>query len=227
MKKSYSYIGLVLLILVFGILFIPKIVERVKNKEVVDPDRHHIDHSTPKAQELVTIGKAPAFQFTNQYGKSISEKEYAGSVYVVEFFFTTCPSICPVMNRNLVQLQNYFYDRPNFGIASFTINPEHDTPQVLKEYAEAYRITHKRWHLLTGEKEKIYQLANTGFNLYAGENGEAAGGFEHSGMFALIDKNGNIRCRKDSNGNPIVYYDGMEPEGIRMLRADIDALLKE
>lgn len=227
MKKPYSYIGILLVVLIFGILFIPKIVERIQGREVVDMDRHQVDHSNSKAKELIIIGKAPAFQFTNQHGKTISEKEYAGSVYVVEFFFTTCPSICPIMNRNLVQLQYEFRNNPYFGIASFTINPEHDTPKVLKEYAEAYHITHTRWHLLTGDREKIYQLANTGFNLYAGENNKAAGGFEHSGLFALIDKKGNIRCRKDNNGNPIIYYDGTEAEGIRMLKADIAKLLKE
>jgi protein SCO1/2 len=227
MKKPYSYIGILLVVLIFGILFIPKIVERIQGREVVDMDRHQVDHSNSKAKELIVIGKAPAFQFTNQHGKTISEKEYAGSVYVVEFFFTTCPSICPIMNRNLVQLQYEFRNNPYFGIASFTINPEHDTRKVLKEYAEAYHITHTRWHLLTGDREKIYQLANTGFNLYAGENNKAAGGFEHSGLFALIDKKGNIRCRKDNNGNPIIYYDGTEAEGIRMLKADIAKLLKE
>lgn len=227
MKKPYSYIGILLVVLIFGILFIPKIVERIQGREVVDMDRHQVDHSNSKAKELIIIGKAPAFQFTNQHGKTISEKEYAGSVYVVEFFFTTCPSICPIMNRNLVQLQYEFRNNPYFGIASFTINPEHDTPKVLKEYAEAYHITHTRWHLLTGDREKIYQLANTSFNLYAGENSRAAGGFEHSGLFALIDKKGNIRCRKDNNGNPIIYYDGTEAEGIRMLKADIAKLLKE
>ncbi len=227
MKKPYSYIGILLVVLIFGILFIPKIVERIQGREVVDMDRHQVDHSNSKAKELIVIGKAPAFQFTNQHGKTISEKEYAGSVYVVEFFFTTCPSICPIMNRNLVQLQYEFRNNPYFGIASFTINPEHDTSKVLKEYAEAYHITHTRWHLLTGDREKIYQLANTSFNLYAGENSRAAGGFEHSGLFALIDKKGNIRCRKDNNGNPIIYYDGTEAEGIRMLKADIAKLLKE
>ena len=127
----------------------------------------------------------------------------------------------------MVQLQSEFYNKPDFGIASFTINPEHDTQQVLKAYAEEYKVTNEHWHMMTGDKEKIYDLANSGFNLYVGENSEAAGGFEHSGMFALIDKEGNIRSRADENGNPLVYYDGIEQEGIDMLKKDIATLLRE
>jgi protein SCO1 len=209
MMKKYTYIGVSFVILVFGIWAIPKIVNKF---------------TTPN---LEMIGKVPSFQFTNQYGAIITNKNYQNKVYIIEFFFTTCPTICPIMNRNMVQLQNEFYGNPNFGIASFTINPEHDTPEVLRQYAEKYNITHKHWHLMTGDKEKIYTLANSGFNLYAGENSNAAGGFEHSGMFALIDKQGNIRCRKDEYSNPIVYYDGITQEGIQMLKEDIAKLLKE
>ena len=227
MKKNHSYIWISLIILIFGIIFIPKIVDRVKNRNIVDHDRHKIGQNTQKNEKLLVIGKVPSFEFTDQSGETINNEDYKNKVYVVEFFFTTCPTICPVMNRNMVQLQNEFYKNPDFGIASFTINPEHDTPQVLTAYAEKYGATHKHWHMLTGDREKIYALANSGFNLYVGKNNDAEGGFEHSGMFALIDKNGNIRSRKDKNGNPIVYYDGIEPEGIQMLKEDITKLLDE
>jgi protein SCO1/2 len=131
------------------------------------------------------------------------------------------------MNRNMVRVQNEFYGNPNLGIASFSIDPEYDTPAVLKSYAESYGITNPNWHLLTGDKEKIFELANAGFNLYVGENSEVEGGFEHSGYFALIDKDGKIRSRIDENGNPIIYYDGLETDGIQMLIEDIEVLLKD
>jgi len=131
------------------------------------------------------------------------------------------------MNRNMVKVQNEFYGNPNLGIASFSIDPEYDTPEVLKDYAELYEITNPHWHLLTGEKSKIYDLANVGFNLYVGDASEEIGGFEHSGFFALVDKEGRIRSRYDENGNPIIYYDGLEAEGIQMLMEDIEVLLKE
>lgn len=227
MKNNYSYIWISAILLIFGIIFIPKIVERIKNNDIVDQDRHNVGERSKKAEELLVIGKVPAFEFTNQDGTTITNENYNNKVYVVEFFFTTCPSICPIMNKNMVQLQSEFYNKSDFGIASFTINPEHDTQQVLKAYAEEYKVTHEHWHMMTGDKEKIYELANSGFNLYAGENSEAAGGFEHSGMFALIDKTGNIRSRTDENGNPLVYYDGIEQEGVDMLKKDIATLLKE
>ena len=88
-------------------------------------------------------------------------------------------------------------------------------------------VKSKNWHFLTGDKKYIYDIANKGFNLYAGENKAAIGGFEHSGLFALIDKKGNIRCRKDEYGNPILYYDGIEKEGLKAIQQDIAILLRE
>src|SRR5690606_12676293 len=131
---------------------------------------------------------------------------------VVEFFFTTCPTICPRMSSNLVQIQNTFEGFENFGVASFSINPEHDTPEVLKAYTQKYGMTNPNWHLMTGTSENIYKLANEGFNLYTAKDDEVEGGFEHSGNFALIDKNGFIRSRKDAYGNPLIYYNGMISE---------------
>lgn len=206
--KNYSYIGITFIILIFGIWAVPKIVE---NFTKVD---------------MATIGEVPNFSFTNQKGETITNQDYEGKVYVAEFFFTTCPSICPIMNRNMVKVQNEFYGNPNLGMASFTINPDFDTPEVLKVYAESYKITNPNWHLLTGDKTEIYKLANTGFNLYVGEATEVEGGFEHSGFFALIDQEGNIRSRYDEHGNPLIYYDGLEAEGIQMLTEDIKLLLK-
>jgi len=207
--KKYSYVGIAFIILIFGIYAIPKIVNKIK---------------TPT---LVTIGKVPAFEFTNQDGKLISNSFYNDKVYVVEFFFTTCPTICPRMNENMVKIQNEFYANQNFGIASFSINPKHDTPEVLKAYAKSHGATLKNWNFLTGNQDKIYELANNGFTLFAGENSDAEGGFEHSGMFALIDKQGNIRSRFDAFGNPIAFYDGLDPKGVQMIKEDIVILLKE
>ena len=120
----------------------------------------------------------------------------------------------------------------NFGIASFTIDPEHDTPKVLKNYAESYNVFSQNWHFLTGEKEDLYTLANKGFNIFASVNPRVEGGFEHQGYFALIDKKGFIRSRSDAFGNPIVYYMGIDEEDVEvqevdLLMEDIEKLLKE
>ncbi|MET0759184.1 MAG: SCO family protein [Flavobacterium sp.] len=228
MFKNKSYIGISLIILIFGIYAIPKIVDRIKNNEVVKGNRlDNVSDQTKDDGKLVKIGPAPKFELTNQNNKSISNKDFEGKVYLVEFFFTTCPTICPKMNLNMMEIQNKFFGNPNFGIASITINPENDTPEVLKMHADKLGIKSSNWHMLTGDKAYIFDIANKGFNVYVGENSKVAGGFEHSGLFALIDKKGNIRCRKDNYGNPILYYDGLEKEGVKAIQQDIAILLRE
>ncbi|WP_396196445.1 SCO family protein [Flavobacterium sp.] len=207
--KNKSYIGISFIILIFGIWAVPKIIAKFQKSD------------------LVEIGPVPAFELTDQNKKKISNTDYLGKVYVVEFFFSTCPTICPKMNQSMLQLQEAFYGNPNFGLVSITIDPEHDTALVLKEHAALLGVKHYNWHFLTGDKSYIYNLANKGFNLYAGENNKAAGGFEHSGLFALVDKEGKIRCRKDAQGNPILYYDGLETSGVEAIKEDIKKLLEE
>jgi protein SCO1 len=226
--KNKSYIGLSFIILVFGIIFIPRIINRIKNGTVVQGERIDAVSNHKTAENgLLTIGPAPSFELTDQNNQKVSNETYKGKVYVLEFFFSTCPSICPVMNKNMVSIQNKFFGNPNFGIASITINPEYDTAAVLKEHAALIGVKSSNWHMLTGEKDYIFNISNKGFNIYAGENNKVAGGFEHSGLFALIDKDGNIRCRKDKFGNPILYYDGLEKEGVKAITEDIKKLLNE
>ena len=241
MKSKYTYVWVSLVVLIFGIVFIPRIVDSIKSGKVVKNDRMNVKDNTGKLAFVLMNGKkrkVPAFEFFDQDSLLISNEDYKGKVYVVEFFFTSCPSICPVMTENLVAIQNEFLESDDFGIASFTITPDYDTPRVLKEYAEQHGITDLDWHLLTGDKEKIYELANAGFNIYAAEAPDAPGGFEHAGLFALIDKNGYIRSRVDEFGNPIIYYRGTitrsqgeneegEKEQISVLKEDIEKLLKE
>jgi protein SCO1/2 len=226
--KNKSYIGLSFIILVFGIIFIPRIINRIKNGTVVQGDRiDAVSNHKNSETGLLIIGPAPKFELTDQNNAKISNETYKGKVYVVEFFFSTCPSICPIMNRNMVDIQNEFFGNPNFGIASISINPEYDTSKVLKDHAQKIGVKSSNWHLLTGDKDYIYGIANKGFNLYVGENKNISAGFEHSGLFALIDKQGNIRCRKDKFGNPILYYDGLDKKGVKAITQDIKKLLNE
>ena len=226
--KKYSYIGISLIILVFGIYAIPRIIKRIKSGTVVQNERLDVAPNRKIGQTgLKVIGPAPKFELTDQNGKKVSNETYKGKVYLVEFFFSTCPSICPVMNKNMVDIQNDFFGNPNFGIASISINPEQDTSEVLKKHAQEIGVKSSNWHMLTGDKDYIFNIANKGFNLYAGENKKVNGGFEHSGLFALIDKNGNIRCRNDEFGNPILYYDGLDKKGVKAIKEDIKKLLNE
>lgn len=249
-KTNYSYVGIAFIILVFGIIFVPKIIDRINKDDITREDNRSKVVSTSMIErkgtksDLVYLEindkpkKVPVFSFTNQNGKTITNEDYLGKVYVVEFFFTTCPTICPIMNRNLVEVQSAFKDFENFGVASFSITPIIDTPEVLKAYANSYGITNLNWNLMTGNEETIYKLANEGFNLYTAKDNTVEGGFEHSGNFALIDKEGFIRSRQDNFGNPLIFYNGLIPEvdgadeegipqEITILKEDIAKLLKE
>ncbi|MFL2595928.1 MAG: SCO family protein [Flavobacteriaceae bacterium] len=231
MKKN-AYIGISFIVLVFGILFVPKIVNRIQQQDWVSSNR-----LSASQNELVYINlngenkKVPDFVLTNQDSLFISNEDYLGKVYLVEFFFTSCPTICPRMNVNMKKIEAVFGDREDFGIASITIDPENDTPSQLKTYTEAYEVFSPNWHFLTGDQDYIYELANRGFNIFAGINPDVAGGFEHQGYFALVDQQGYIRSRTDSAGNPIVYYLGIDEEdvdqqGTEMLLEDIPKLLE-
>ena len=229
MFKNKSYIGISFIILIFGIYAVPKIVDRVTNGEVVKGNRlDNVGSKDSKSDaKLIKIGPAPKFELTNQDNAKVSNETYKGKVYVLEFFFTTCPSICPKMNLSMLEIEKTFFGNPNFGIVSITIDPNHDTPQVLKEHAKLLGVKSSNWNFLTGDKATIMDLSNKGFNVYAGENEKVSGGFEHSGLFALIDKDGNIRCRKDEFGNPNIYYDGLDKKGVRDIQEDIKILLAE
>jgi protein SCO1/2 len=241
MNKKYTYIWVSLIILIFGILVIPSIVDRLSTDTIVDKDRHKVSDKSDELGYILLDGKkrkVPSFEFINQDSILVSDKDYLGKVYVVDFFFTRCPSICPVMTTNLVDIQNSFKNNNNFGIASFSITPDFDTPQVLRTYIDKYKIKEGGWNLFTGNKEAVYDLANAGFNIFAAEMPDVPGGFEHSGLFALVDKEGYLRSRKDEFGNPIVYYRGAilekngendhgETEEISILKVDIKKLLEE
>jgi protein SCO1/2 len=214
MNKKYSYVGVAFVILLFGIYVVRNIESRFEKSD------------------LYTFEKVPAFEFVNQEGNKINNQTYAGKVYVVEFFFSTCPTICPLMTKKMLLLQDEFFGNPDFGIASISITPDIDTPEVLKTYAKENEITHRNWHLLTGKPyEVVSKLSNKGFTLYAGKGDAAHGGFEHSGLFALVDKDGNIRSRKDAYGNPIKFYRALDehsfPDQIKELKEDIKILLDE
>ena len=229
--RRYSYIAVAFVILVFGIIFIPRIIDRFQQSSLVDSNRL----SAPMPLSFIELNgeakRVPDFVFTNQDERLISNEDYLGKVYVIEFFFTTCPTICPVMNANMKRLEAAFGKRDDFGIASFTIDPEKDTPGQLKRYSENLGVFSQNWHFLTGKAETIYELANTGFNIFAGINPNVAGGFEHQGYFALVDQNGYLRSRTDRFGNPIVYYLGIPEselniQGTDMLLEDVLKLLE-
>ena len=244
--KNKKNIFTIILVIVFGLVFVPRIIDRLVNNDVSRSESRSlkIDNFEKNIDLLPYLivnnerKKVPSFKFVNQNGELISNEFYLGKVYIVEFFFTTCTTICPIMNTNLVHIQNSFTAFPNFGIASFSINPEYDTVNILSKYAKDNGIENPNWNLMTGEADEIYELANDGFNLYTAASSDFIDGFEHSGYFALVDKEGYIRCRQDEFGNPKIYYKGSvnfkekldlngEAEEITVLKEDLLKLLNE
>ena len=237
---------IIILLIVFGLVFVPRIIDRVKNNDISRSESRSLklDNFEKNIEPLPYLlmnnerKKVPEFNFVNQNGELVSNNDYIGKVYIVEFFFTTCTTICPVMNTNLIHIQNSFTKFSDFGIASFSINPEYDTVDILNQYANENGIVNSNWNLMTGDRSEIYKLANDGFNLYTAASSDFIDGFEHSGYFALIDKQGFIRCRNDEFGNPKIYYKGSvnhmdkldlngEAEEITILKEDLLKLLNE
>ena len=176
------------------------------NSELVDSSIQHVKR----------FHKIKSFEFLNQNGEKISEKDYDGFVYVADFFFTTCPSICPIMTGNMLKIQSYIKDKKKVKLLSFSVTPEIDSVQVLKEYSIEKGVDDKYWNLLTGDKSKIYSLARKSF-LVVKENAESnSHDMIHTENFVLVDREKRIRG----------FYNGTDDEDIEVLKEDIDILIE-
>ncbi len=180
--------------------------------EMVDPELLRVGFGH-------TIG---SFSFTNQDGKTITEKEVEGKVYVAEYFFTTCKSICPIMNKQMQRVYKAFSDEDSFKILSYTVDPATDTVEQMKRYADEHEVKDdNKWHFLTGNKEDLYRLARKSYFMLkpaeAQNLGDAGSDFIHTNNFVLVDRQSRIRG----------YYDGTSKQEVGQLIHDIDLLLKE
>lgn len=172
----------------------------VDGKEVTDTIYHQI----------------PDFEFLNQDSVLITNAFFDQSVYVANFFFTHCPSICPTMQRNLLEVYNEYLDDSRVKFLSHSIDFKYDTPSVLKNYADRLGVVNDQWQFVTGSKADIYGMAEH-YMSYANEEEAAPGGYEHSGYFVLVDHNRHIRGA----------YDGTSKEQIELLRKELKILLQE
>lgn len=159
----------------------------------------------------------PDFSFTNQDGNEVTGETFKGKVYVSDFFFTTCPTICPVMKLQMLRIYETFKGNPKVKFLSHSIDPVHDSVPVLKDYAERLEVNSNQWHFVTGDKEAIFDIAQTSYLVSALEDESEPGGVVHSGAFALIDAQKRVRG----------YYDGTNEEEVDELIKDIEILLKE
>lgn len=157
----------------------------------------------------------PEFSFVNQDGQLVGSKEMEGKITIVDFFFTSCPSICPVMSTEMERVQDMFRDNPKVQIMSISIDPEYDTPQILKDYAIEHGAVSGKWHFLSGPKLETYQLARCGFVLPTIDGNGIADDFVHSDKFILIDELGRIRG----------YYSGTNREDVDLLMLETKVLL--
>lgn len=177
--------------------------------------------SVPTQTTLPVLGNVPAFALTEHTGQPITLNNLLGKIWVTNFFFTTCRSICPIMQDNMKEVQKAFVGNPQVQIVSFTVDPERDTVTVLRDYASRKGAIPGKWSFVTGEKKAIYRLARQGFKLAADDVPEELQGtrhdFIHSEKFVLVDAQGRIRG----------YYSGLDMEQVHRLIEDAQKLLRE
>tara|TARA_B110000459_G_scaffold52487_1_gene58468 strand:- start:159 stop:839 length:681 start_codon:yes stop_codon:yes gene_type:complete len=171
------------------------------------------------------------FSFINQDNDIITKDSLAGSIYVANFFFTSCPSICPIMTRNMSYLQDKLSVFPNIRFLSHTVDPGNDTPKKLRNYVSLMQqkninINLSNWDFVTGDKDKLYESAANYF-INASIDSLAPGGFLHSEYFILVDKQGRVRSGIDKNGNAVGAYDGTNEVQMKDLINDINVLMAE
>jgi protein SCO1 len=172
---------------------------------------------TYSRQKDTSYHVVPDFEFTNQYGEKISQRDLANKIYVADYFFTTCQSICPIMSNQMERVAKVYRSNPDVLFLSHTVNPEDDSVSVLLDYAERHHAAKGKWHFLTGHKKELYSLARKGYLLDAEEGSGGEDDFIHTQNFALIDKERRIRG----------YYDGTDSSEVNRLIIDIQLLLDE
>jgi len=163
-------------------------------------------------RQIPVYGQAPMFEFTDSEGKLFNTRQLSGKIWVTDFFFTTCGSICPVMTANMAKLYRSYKLEDDVAFVSVTVNPETDTPERLREYAAKFDADPAQWHFLTGDREEITRVAVNGFKV-----GSVDEPVFHSSYFILVDRRGRIRG----------YYDSLDQRNIRAVFKDIAQLLKE
>lgn len=191
-----------------------------------------LKHVGPKTAVTTDAGvdtayyEIPEFDLQGTDGGAVTNETMDSTIYVLSFFFATCPTICPAMNFHLNEVERRFKGYPEFEMVSITVDPEKDTPGKLAQYQNVNNYNTSKWRFLTGDKAHIYSLAK-GVYLNAFEDQTAEGGFLHSTSAILIDWNGNIRSRIDDNGNIVGSYDVLDVTQLNDLEEDIKVLIAE
>ncbi len=215
--KKYKFLAVVLLVL--SIIIISVIYQILKPKEVLkiyqpaDVSTELVDSTLQYVKKYHTIAD---FSLTNQNGKMITQKDYSDKIYVADFFFTTCQTICPIMTDHMVKIQEELKNDNEVLLLSHTVTPEIDSVAQLKKYAMEKGVDDAKWNLVTGDKKEIYDLARKSY-LAAKDVPYSENDLVHTENFILVDKKKRIRG----------FYDGTDPEAIEKLLADIQILKQE
>lgn len=172
-----------------------------------------LNHRPP----LPVMGEVPEFQLTSHQGNSIRRSRLDGSVWVADFFFTSCAGPCPKMTEQMQRVQKAFAQETDVKLVSFTVDPETDTAQLLAEYAKGWDAIEGKWFFVTGEKKALYALARKGFKVTAQPGDGGPHDFIHTTRFILVDRKGRIRG----------YYDGTEKASVNRLMKHIRLLMSE
>ena len=198
-----------IILTLFYLALKPKKTLPIYNPSMVNPEL--VDSTIQYISKYHTIAD---FSFTNQNGKTITQKDYEGKIYVADFFFTTCGSICPKMTTNLVEVQKAFVNNPKVMLLSHTVFPETDSVSVLKEYAKKNGVIDCKWNLVTGDKKQIYTMARKSYLAVKLGKPEELYDMVHTENFVLVDSKRRVRG----------FYDGTKKEEIERLIDDINFL---
>jgi cytochrome oxidase Cu insertion factor (SCO1/SenC/PrrC family) len=176
----------------------------------------HIEVAALRQRAVSSYGTVPAFQLVNQNGQSFGSAQLTGKIWIADFIYTTCPGPCPMISSRMSELQKPL-EKSDVHLVSFSVDPEKDTPQVLRGYAEKLQADPARWDFLTGPKSAIYKLSRDGFKLAVSDGSDEQGIPVHSTRVVLVDRHGQIRG----------YYDASEADAVTKLLADTNHLLRE
>ncbi|MEQ6118774.1 SCO family protein [Reichenbachiella sp. MALMAid0571] len=157
------------------------------------------------------------FSFIDQDSTVITNETFKGKIYISDFFFTSCPTICPAMKKQMLRVYDKFLENDKVSILSHTIDPAYDNVAVLKEYSERLGVKSSKWHFVTGDEQAIYDIGEKSYMVTAGADADAPGGYIHSGAFLLVDMDRRIRG----------VYDGTIADEVDVLMNDIERLLRE
>tara|TARA_B100000902_G_scaffold360102_1_gene376472 strand:- start:105 stop:821 length:717 start_codon:yes stop_codon:yes gene_type:complete len=219
--------------ILFVILIFPYLVVQVIEKATHNiftlgylEKQYTVLDSLGNITDLTDSVRVPEFKLINQDRNFISNQDLIGYNYVVNFFFTSCPTICPTTTLNLIELQKKIekFDINNFKIISITVDPNNDTPNKMKDYANSMGIDLSSWEFLTGSEDDIYNLVRSGFSLAVGQDSLAPGGVFHSSSVTIVDKYGYIRTGLDKKKNIKFVYDGTLYSDVKLLMDEIQRL---